>query len=662
MPGAWGSAGDGLGFKSCNSILTRIETNDETLSSAIILPMKVLTVADVTRLCRAIRSNTNLRSLSASGHVLTVDQLRCLGDAIVESHGIDCDGGWIRDLAVGDSQMGNIGVTALLQPFVGKTNHLRELDLSYKNIIGDDDDGMSTIGTAFGSSIHLQRLLLGRNDGMKSQGLLRLCESASNTSHSHGGLDHGFPGLEYLDLTECGIGGDTDDDGAAIRSLSLCLLRENVFEQRPKLQLLLTSNPVGHAGVSSLQNLISTSTLSHLDLRNCRIGNKGLQALADALSVCNSFSKLESLDISQNGITAIPKVVSTSGYKKDGDTTITHSLTELNIAGNPLGPAEINTLLTSSLFYNPETLTMLDLSNTRCGIPGAVAALTFVAEINTLLTSSLFYNPETLTMLDLSNTRCGIPGAVAALTFCGQPNTALRELRLFNNKLGTEGLVACAPLLAGGSCGSLVHLDLGGNNAQEEGVAALLSAILEPINPASNETKENEEDGTELMLLEVGGNAIGTRVEELMTRIELEKPHLDVAKDRPTPVATDKLGTEGLVACAPLLAGGSCGSLVHLDLGGNNAQEEGVAALLSAILEPINPASNETKENEDDGTELMLLEVGGNAIGTRVEELMTRIELEKPHLDVAKDRPTPVAADADADEDTDTIEQLTDSL
>ena len=89
------------------------------------------------------------------------------------------------------------------------------------------------------------------------------------------------------------------------------------------------------------------------------------------------------------------------------------------------------------------------------------------------LMNALVVSNCALESLDLSQTSCGAQGAAAAVK-C----TKLTSLRLFNNKLGSDGFETLVPLLKGGHA-SLVNLDLGGNDASEEAVVKLLNSIAD---------------------------------------------------------------------------------------------------------------------------------------------------------------------------------------
>ena len=106
----------------------------------------------------------------------------------------------------------------------------------------------------------------------------------------------------------------------------------------------------------------------------------------------------------------------------------------------------------------------------------------------------------------------------------------LTTLRLFNNRLGSDGFYAIAPLLQGGHP-SIENLDLGGNTADEDAVVALLNSIAD--NNTGTTINEGNNFTSTLSVLEIGGNKFGNDAMEALNRLKLVFPKLDVAHDKP---------------------------------------------------------------------------------------------------------------------------------
>lgn len=97
----------------------------------VILSMKKFESKDVDRLAAALESgkNTHVRSLSASGHSISLDSLRRLGKAIAANKSK------LTSIAIGDSAMGDEGVCAFCDGLGTDGNiPLETVDLSYKGM------------------------------------------------------------------------------------------------------------------------------------------------------------------------------------------------------------------------------------------------------------------------------------------------------------------------------------------------------------------------------------------------------------------------------------------------------------------------------------------------------------------------------------------------
>ena len=108
----------------------------------------------------------------------------------------------------------------------------------------------------------------------------------------------------------------------------------------------------------------------------------------------------------------------------------------------------------------------------------------------------------------------------------------LTTLRLFNNRLGSDGFYAIAPLLQGGHP-SIENLDLGGNNADEDAVVALLNSIADNNTTTGTTINEGSNFTSTLSVLEIGGNKFGNDAMKALNRLKLAFPKLDVAHDKP---------------------------------------------------------------------------------------------------------------------------------
>ena len=127
---AWGKGGS---LRSCDAILKRVEANDPRLTELVILPLKNFGSKEVFRLAKHLEttSSSPLRSLQASGHAIdNNDALEALGRGLSQ----------IETIAIGDSEMGDEGVSALCRGLKSnpKANDggiaLKSVDLSYKNM------------------------------------------------------------------------------------------------------------------------------------------------------------------------------------------------------------------------------------------------------------------------------------------------------------------------------------------------------------------------------------------------------------------------------------------------------------------------------------------------------------------------------------------------
>jgi hypothetical protein len=123
---AWGKNGSA---RSCDALLKRVENNDPTLTELIILPLKSFTSKELILLAQNLSKNTYLTSIHASGHTIDNPQAyEVLGNALPKSS--------ISSLAIGDSAMGDVGISALckgLQESSG-SHKLNSIDLSWKGM------------------------------------------------------------------------------------------------------------------------------------------------------------------------------------------------------------------------------------------------------------------------------------------------------------------------------------------------------------------------------------------------------------------------------------------------------------------------------------------------------------------------------------------------
>jgi len=363
-------------------------------------------------------------------------------------------------------------------------------------------DGLQAIGRTFRSSNHLKQINLSRNQNITFA--TSIDTASSNTA--------ALPSLETLILSDCNIG------PLGMQSLAQVLTPsadDNIRRAQP-INLTISSNPIGAEGCDTLSKLISipsdkegegggsssSSVLSQLFMSQCSIGDEGLvNLLKSAASITvHHFSGLSVLDLSENSIT------------KDGVKVLAESLTrswpdlvELKLAKNELESEGVIALMESLITRSDKVDYSTEEEEKKKKKKNA-----------------------TLDNLDISCTNCGIEGAKAALMSGG-----LTTLRLFNNRLGSDGFYAIAPLLRGGHS-SIENLDLGGNNADEDAVVALLNSIADYHNTASGTTiNEGSNFTSTLSVLEIGGNKFRNDAMEALNRLKLVFPKLDVAHDKP---------------------------------------------------------------------------------------------------------------------------------
>ena len=334
---------------------------------------------------------------------------------------------------------------------------------------------MGCIGATFSMSPYLQHLNLSRNPDMGDDGILNLCkgstEKRSRTSDES--EKKVFSGLTYLDLSQCNLG------AVGVQALSDFILR---FRDNEKLfTLKLNENPIGNQGMRSLANMISSSifeksrdissVLVSLSLQKCDIDDEDIHILTSSVAEVGC-SGLQELELANNQFGEKGGKLLALSFQSQ---QVWSTLSELNLAGNKLGSE-----------------TVVDLC---AGIS----------------------NLGTINILNLCETSCGADGAMAALRL-----NNVKSLRLFNNKLESNGFELIAPLLEGGHS-SLVNLDLGGNSAKEKAVVSLLSALL----------KDKPMKNSNLQVLEIGGNEIGSEAEGILKELARKVPSLDIARDRP---------------------------------------------------------------------------------------------------------------------------------
>jgi len=502
---AWGKNGSA---RSCESVLKRVEQNDQNLTELVILPLKKFGACELLRLASILETgqNTHLRSLQASGHRIDdLDALEALGRALSSSSSTD---NGLETLCIGDSNMGDDGVDALCHGFESKRKAtvgnskdclvfgLKCIDLSFKNI---GSKGLTSFLRVFARVQSLQHLNLSRNEKIGLS--FDFFNSVPSISLPI------FPSLTHLDLSDCQL-----DAKSCVTLLKAMQSISTVGDGKTtrNLTLKLNSSDLSNLPhVKDMMNMLSQSCLvSKLYVSRCQIGDEGVKLIID--ECCRSSNKkiddddsqhrnhfLRQLDLSHNNISSTGVAYLANrlhlSFNGTSNTTGRHYLSNLRVlsfAGNPLNKKLINAI--------------------ECNIRW----LSYLEE------------------LDISHTSCGIFGAVEIIRRSNRGGSSLKILNLFGNQLG-NGFLEISKVLQGGHY-SLEYLDIGGNDATENEVVTLVGALknvpqLDGNEPDTDETKRKNT----LRVLVVGGNKGGSSLEKVVYEVQQIHPMLDVARDKP---------------------------------------------------------------------------------------------------------------------------------
>ena len=283
-----------------------------------------------------------------------------------------------------------------------------------------------------------------------------------------------FPYVQDLDVSECNLGEDAMKTFARMLSTTTTTTES---DNHDSVILRIASNPMGSRGAESLFSCLKSKRISELYVSNCDIGDEGLVHLVKA---CNSASaaSLEIIDLASNNIG--PEGLTSFATTLERETDMLPSLKYISIADNK---------------FDNESVQL------------------FAGSVGKLQSSGAMH----LEKLDITGVSCGVSGASDLIRLC-----QLRDLRLFNNNLGSEGFLAIAKTLKGGHP-TLQYLDLGGNHAEEASVVSLLHALTLNAEPPFVNN---------LQTLVIGGNKGGPAVEDMVAQVLEKFPDMDIARDK----------------------------------------------------------------------------------------------------------------------------------
>ncbi|RLN93019.1 hypothetical protein BBJ28_00012600 [Nothophytophthora sp. Chile5] len=372
-----------------DDLLLRLQ-QPATAKSLYVLSTRAITEADACRLASTIAVNTQLEELYLSGHRLGAEGLQAFADCLATNT-------TLKHLCVGEETLGDAAVQTLCSGLARNAQSgLQVWDLEYKSL---GVAGAAAVGELLATNAALKTLTLSRNQ-IGDEGLEQLVAGLRANDHA---------ALQELHATDVGITGAGLDAFASLLALPNCSLKT----------LQLSFNALEAASSAFFDALASNTTVTKLQLKECKLTDAHVAALGAALK--------------QN-----------------------KTVTELDLSDNQLTSAACASLA-EGLQAN-RTLKVLRLGNNRCQDAGAVLLADALASQNT----SLVY-------LELSNNGLSGAGMTPLLD-----SKSVKELHLFNNSLG-EGLLELLPALKANAV--LETFDIGANQLHGELSIALFAAL-----------------------------------------------------------------------------------------------------------------------------------------------------------------------------------------
>ena len=154
------------------SWVERLKANDASLTSVTVFRGRLFGPDEAAAVSAALRTNTHLLELYASGHAMDAATAATLAEALAENT-------TLQSLCVGDDAFGDAGLAALA-PGVAKSASLRSLDLENKGV---GDAGAAALGDALatarsGGCPSLRAINLARNPKLGPEGVAAVCAGA----------------------------------------------------------------------------------------------------------------------------------------------------------------------------------------------------------------------------------------------------------------------------------------------------------------------------------------------------------------------------------------------------------------------------------------------------------------------------------------------------
>ncbi|CAG9465392.1 unnamed protein product [Pedinophyceae sp. YPF-701] len=428
---AWGGGGGGAwgarGGTGVDDWVQRLEANDASLTSLTVLRFRKFGHEQVTALCAALRSNTSLKELYASGHAMTAETAAVVAGMLRENTSL-------ASLCVGSADFGDDGVAALAAG-LSRNATLKRLDLENKGV---GPAGAAALAESPGG---LQELLLARNPRLGDDGVAALAASAALVR-----------GLRLLDLRACGVG------ARGMAALGSALAASGA----PGRRVLLAANALespddARSACTALGAALSARSIAHLDLTSC-LTSDGVPALVGALSGEVELSLgLSKCGVTEDGCRALGEAVR-RGVR----------FAQLDLSNNAIWPSGV-ACLARALASSPG-VAELDLAGCRGGDDGtdcaeAVAALAAIPQLRRL---SLFDNAL----------GCGGAQALAA-SVAGGGFRDLTTLVVAGNGLSLDDIRGLLRVLcADGAAPTLRSIEVAANpGASDEGIEAVVADV-----------------------------------------------------------------------------------------------------------------------------------------------------------------------------------------